>query len=78
MKYVLEGQNLTQAANSAGITTKTDLGEREGLIGILSNGRITRQDYTEQGIRTAVFGIEKHDWYDALEMEPEVEEGIME
>jgi len=77
MKYVLEGQNLTQAANSAGITTKEDLGEREGLIGILSNGRITRQDYTEQGIRTAVFGIEKQDWYDPVEMEPEVEEAIV-
>merc|ERR1740122_384600 len=65
MKFVLQGQDLTQASNSAGITSKADLGEREGLIGILSNGRITRQAYTEQGVRTALFGILNKDWYKA-------------
>ena len=56
-----EGLNISQAFNKAGLTVKSDLGAQEGGIGILTNGRVVRKDYTKQAIITALIHIEnKH------------------
>jgi inosine/xanthosine triphosphatase len=63
MAHVHEGLDLTQACNAAKITEDETLGMNEGLIGILSKGRITRQDYTEQAVMTALMHYENKPWY---------------
>jgi inosine/xanthosine triphosphatase len=56
LHHVLEeGRDLSQACNAAGVTSDTRLGEHGGLIGILSDGRLTREAYTVQAIETALF-----------------------
>ena len=44
-----------QACNASMITDDPKLGEHGGLIGLLSSGRITREEYTVQAINTALF-----------------------
>ena len=59
MKDVLDnGVELSQACHNCGITANRELGEAEGLIGILTNGRITRLDYTMQGLKCCFIPIE--------------------
>ena len=55
--------DLAQACYHAGITTNTKLGSSEGLIGLLSKGRINRKEYTKQSIITALFQLENQAWY---------------
>ena len=49
--------DLSQASNAAGLTQNPNLGQAEGLIGILSRGRITRQDYTEQAVMMSLMWL---------------------
>ena len=64
MKDVIEnGQDLSQACNNCGITTNKQLGEAEGLIGILTNGRVTRLDYTMQGLKCCFIPLENKQWF---------------
>lgn len=63
MARVDTGEDLTQACNSAGITTDANLGEAGGLIGILSKNRIDRKLYTEQALMTALMSFENKPWY---------------
>ena len=58
-----ESADLTIACNDAGITSDPNLGEHGGLIGILSNGRITRAQYTEQAIACAMMQLDNAQWY---------------
>jgi inosine/xanthosine triphosphatase len=58
-----EGLDMSQAANKAGLSTNPKLGAAEGLIGILTKGRITRKDYTKQAIITAMVQIENKELY---------------
>ena len=61
------GLDLSQACNAAGITSDPKLGERGGLIGLLSGGRLTREDYTVQAVTTALFfaTTDGRPWYRA-------------
>jgi len=63
VRYVMLGQDLSQASNAAGLTNNENLGEAEGLIGILSGGRITRQDYTEQSVLTSLMWLGNEELY---------------
>jgi len=64
LRYVTEeGMDLAQACNAAGVTSNPQLGEAEGLIGILSKGRVTRLDYTKQAISMALLYFENKDLY---------------
>ena len=47
VKFLLEGQDLGQASNSAGFADDPELGSKDGLINIMSKGRVTRCDYTK-------------------------------
>lgn len=64
LKFVLEDKmNLSQACNKAGITSDINLGSAEGLIGLLSKGRIDRKEYTKHAIVTALIQVQNLSWY---------------
>eukprot|EP00392_Amoebophrya_sp_AT5.2_P017798 g18210.t1 len=48
-------KDLSQACHLAGLTAKKNLGENEGLIGVLTKGVIDRTDYTKQAVVTALW-----------------------
>lgn len=54
---VHEGMDLTQASNAAGLSADPKLGEGQGLIGVLSEGRIDRLAYTRQAVTVAMIGV---------------------
>jgi len=58
-----QGMDMSQASNASGISSDPKLGSGQGLIGILSRGRITRQEYTVQAITNALFFAENEGWY---------------
>ena len=53
-----EGLNMSQAAHKIGVTTNPNVGSAEGLIGIVTKGRLTRKDYTKEAIRAALIHID--------------------
>jgi non-canonical (house-cleaning) NTP pyrophosphatase len=57
-RYVDEGFNMTDAALKAGLTTNAQIGSEEGVISILSKGRIRREDYIKEAIMMAMIQIE--------------------
>lgn len=63
--HVDAGKDLTQASNAAGVSGDPKLGEGQGLIGVLSCGRIDRLEYTKQAVTTAMIGIDRRDLYAA-------------
>ena len=59
MDYINKGLDMTEASVKAGLSDNSDLGAKEGLIGIVTKGRLTRKDYTKQAIRTALIHLEE-------------------
>ena len=60
-KYVLdEDINISDASKKLGLTEKENLGAQEGMIGILTKGRLDRKEYTKQAIRTALIHLENN------------------
>lgn len=58
--YMLNnGLNMNEAAYKAGLTKNREVGSAEGLVGILTKGRLTRKEYTKEAIRTALIHLEK-------------------
>lgn len=55
--------DLTQACLHAGISENVNLGSEEGLIGILTKGRVDRKRYTKECIVTALIQLENASWY---------------
>lgn len=62
-RVIEEKLDLSQACIASGISANKKLGEEEGLIGILTKGKINRQEYTKQCIHTALVQIVNHSWY---------------
>jgi inosine/xanthosine triphosphatase len=59
MRHMLEdGLDMSQAAVKAGLTANAQIGAAEGLVGIMTKGRLTRKEYTKQSIRTALIHLE--------------------
>ncbi len=59
MHHILhEGLDMSQAANKAGFTNDPSIGSAQGLIGIMTKGRLTRKGYTKEAIRTALIHLE--------------------
>lgn len=57
--YILnEHVDLGQAMKLAGLTDQEQIGAGQGAIGILTNGRITRKEYTKQAIIMALIQLE--------------------
>jgi inosine/xanthosine triphosphatase len=64
LNFVLEKKmDLSQACLHSGITANTHLGSAEGLIGLLTKGRVNRKEYTRQAIVTAMMQVEHAHWY---------------
>lgn len=53
-----EGIDSTEAFNKVGLTENPKIGQAEGIIGVLTKGRLNRKEYTKQAILTAMVHIE--------------------
>ncbi|MFA5163079.1 MAG: inosine/xanthosine triphosphatase [Patescibacteria group bacterium] len=54
-----EGLDMNDAAYRSGFTDNLKVGSAEGLVGIMTKGRLTRKEYTKEAIRTALIHVEK-------------------
>jgi inosine/xanthosine triphosphatase len=55
--------DLSQACFHSGITSKTKVGASEGLIGVLTQGRINRKQYMKECIAMSLVQLENRSWY---------------
>lgn len=53
-----EGLTMEQAAVRAGLTENAKVGSAEGVISILTKGRLNRKEYTKQALRTALIHLD--------------------
>ncbi len=53
-----EGLDMNDAAYKAGVTKNPKVGSAEGLVGIMTKGRLTRKEYTKEALRTALIHID--------------------
>jgi len=53
-----KGLDMTQACVETGLTCNPKLGSSEGLVGILTCGRLDRLAYTKQAVTTALIHLE--------------------
>jgi inosine/xanthosine triphosphatase len=54
---VHEGLELDPAVHRAGLTDNQRIGYSQGIIGILSRGRVTREDYSRPAVSMALVGM---------------------
>jgi len=59
MKYINQGFDLSQACNKAGLSDNPEIGTQQGIIGILTKGRVTRKEYTIKALQMALIHLEK-------------------
>ncbi|MBI2175284.1 MAG: inosine/xanthosine triphosphatase [Parcubacteria group bacterium] len=58
-EYMLnEGLDMNDAAHRACLTQNPKIGSAEGLVGIMTKGRLTRKKYTKEAIRTALIHVD--------------------
>ncbi len=58
-KYILEDKmDMNEAAYKAGFSEDKKVGTSQGLVGIMTKGRLTRKEYTKEAIRTALIHID--------------------
>ena len=58
-EYILkEGLDMNEAAYKAGLTENPKIGSAEGLVGIMTKGRLTRKEYTKEAIRMALIHVD--------------------
>lgn len=60
-----KGMNMSEACLEAGLTSNPQLGASEGLIGILTHGRMDRLAYTTQAVMTALIHLENAHLFEA-------------
>ena len=53
------GLDISEALGAAGYTGNPEIGSAEGAIGILSEGRLVRKDYTKQAVEAALIHLDK-------------------
>lgn len=56
---VNDGLDMNEAALKAGFTDNPKVGSAQGLVGIMTKGRLTRKTYTKEAIRTALIHIDE-------------------
>ncbi len=59
---VNEGLDMNEASHRAGLTKNQKIGSAEGVIGILTKGRLNRKEYTKEALRAALIHLEKFDF----------------
>jgi inosine/xanthosine triphosphatase len=55
--------DLSQACLHSGISTNAKIGSTEGLIGILTKGKVDRKEYSKQSVFAAILQLENATWY---------------
>ena len=55
--------DVSQAYRQAGLTKENKIGEQEGVIGLLTKGRLGRKEYTKEAIRMALIHLENPELY---------------
>ncbi len=55
--------DMEQACFETNLTSQRKIGSAEGIIGLLTKGRITRKDYTKQAIQMALIQLENPELY---------------
>lgn len=55
--------DLSQACLHSGISQNAKIGSTEGLVGVLTKGKIDRKEYSKQCVITAILQLENGDWY---------------
>lgn len=64
LELILEKKmDLSQACLHSGISSNVKIGSTEGLIGILTKGRVDRKEYSKQCVMAAVLQLQNSDWY---------------
>jgi inosine/xanthosine triphosphatase len=61
--HINQGENLNDATNLSGLTTSTEIGKTQGIIGLLTNGRLPRKAYMQQALMNAFIHLEHHERY---------------
>ena len=57
--YILnDGLEMEEAVYKAGLTKKLEIGSAEGLVSIVTKGRLTRKEYTKEAIRNALIHVD--------------------
>ncbi len=59
--------DLGQACYQSGFTTNAKLGAAEGIVGMLTKGRVNRKLYTKQAVTMALVQLENGEWYSKSE-----------
>ena len=54
---IRNGMDLNQATYQIGLTKSEKIGSAEGIIGLLTDGNVTRKDYTKQAIHMALIQL---------------------
>lgn len=50
-------QDISEAAKSVGFSHDDNLGKREGMIGVLTRGKLNRKEYSKQAVLTALIHL---------------------
>ena len=58
-----KGLDLAQACLQSGISDNAKIGSTEGIIGVLTKGKIDRKEYSKQCVTSALLQLENADWY---------------
>ena len=53
-----DGLDMTQACIKHGLTNDSEIGKKQGAVGIVTRGRLTRKAYTQEAVRNALIHIE--------------------
>ncbi len=60
VQYIIqEGLDMNEAAFKAGLTPNKKVGSAEGLVGIVTKGKLSRKEYTKEAIRMALIHLDK-------------------
>ena len=59
-----QGIDANEAFYRCGLTKDRKVGSSDGAIGLLTNGRMTRKDYTKQAVQMALIHLENYALYD--------------
>lgn len=60
---LVQKMDLSQACLHSGISHNEKIGSTEGLIGVLTKGKIDRKEYSKQCIIAAILQLENGEWY---------------
>jgi inosine/xanthosine triphosphatase len=62
--HVRCGLDLSQASNAVGLSADPKLGEGQGLIGVLTEGRVDRLAYTRQAVTVCMIGVDREEVFE--------------